>query len=185
VIIGADLRPVATRENQLDSAGTNPWFNFLQERPLPLLNREVLETMVSTLAGEMGVDDIEPGFTARLYDLTGGHPSLARTVAGEAYRQRSIRTRLTEPDLQAALDRLADNDELGYFVRSNLWQPMTVPERQILTALSGGRPPTVGGDELVQAEATLRRQGLIDGDRVCIGLLARWVAHRGPETGAP
>ena len=37
VVIGADLRPIANRENDLGAVGTNPFFNLFQEMPVALL----------------------------------------------------------------------------------------------------------------------------------------------------
>ncbi|WP_433045312.1 TIR-like protein FxsC [Dactylosporangium sp. CS-033363] len=176
-LVGADLRPVVTRENLLGPAGTNPWFSFLQERPLPLLDRTALDDMVHSLAGEMGVDSVDGAFTDELFQLSGGHPSLARTLAGEAYRRRAVATRLSGRDLRLALDRLDDNDEVGYFLRNNLWQLTTGAEQRVLLALArvtAGAPPGRAA-ERGAAEAALHAQGMLDGDRIRIGLLDRWL----------
>ena len=42
----------------------------------------------------MGVKSVSKAFVDQIFALTGGHPSLARTIAAEAYRQRRDLRRL-------------------------------------------------------------------------------------------
>nr|WP_230416267.1 TIR-like protein FxsC [Micromonospora tarapacensis] len=179
VVIGADLRPVANRVNHLGPAGTNPLFSFFQETPLPLLDAEALTEMVHSLAREMGVTEVTTGFTERLFRLSGGHPSLARTLAGESYRCRQDATLLTGADLDAGLDQLEESDAVGYVLRNNLWDFMTVGERHVLEALARpGRKPSNRRGDWSEAEATLRRQGLVTDQRIRIGLFEKWILDR-------
>jgi energy-coupling factor transporter ATP-binding protein EcfA2 len=177
VLIGADLRPAVNQENRLGSVGTNPLFSFFQEMPLRLLDQAALMDMVGTLSREMGVDKLERDFASELFDLTGGHPSLARTLAAEAHRQRRDLDRMTTADLYSGLERLKDGGQIGYFLHNNLWQMMTISEREVVSGLTG-----IGHDrpvsprwELDQARASLTAQGLVEADHIRISLLKRWL----------
>jgi hypothetical protein len=190
VVIGADLRPIANRENDLGAAGTNPFFNLFQEMPVTLLDQHALADMVESLARAMGVDSVTTNFIDRLFELTGGHPSLARTISAEAYRQRQKLDRLTEPDLDAGLSYLEDSGAIAFFLRNNLWQLMTPAEREVVAYLARGqspsRPSAVHGSRgrgLIREDAlaTLRSQGLVKGDKVRIGLFRQWVSDHAED----
>jgi hypothetical protein len=190
VVIGADLRPIANRENDLGAAGTNPFFNLFQETPVVLLDQHALADMVESLARAMGVDIVTTSFIDRLFELTGGHPSLARTISAEAYRQRQKRDRLTEPDLDAGLSHLEDSGAIAFFLRNNLWQLMTPAEREVTASLASGQSPSrhdaahgSRGSRLTRDDAltTLRSQGLIKDDVVRIGLFKQWVSDHGED----
>lgn len=177
VVIGADLRPIANRENDLGPAGTNPFFTLLQEMPVPLLDADAVADMVEELAQAMGIELVHKAMIERLFGLTGGHPSLIRTIAAEAYRQRRRLYILDEDDLDAALDHLDDQDTIGFFLRNNFWQLMSQPERDALRELVA--PPALRaqrkGSPHKQALATLRQQGLVEGTAIRIGLFADWL----------
>jgi hypothetical protein len=181
VIIGADIRPTINRDNDLGNGETNPFFNFFQEIPVALLDHEATDDMLRSLARAMGVKNVSKAFVDRIFTLTGGHPSLARTIAAEAYRQRRDLRRLDEADLESSLTALHDTDSIGSFVRSNLWQPMTAVERAIVSNLSHGR--IVHGasgrghldPDMTEGFASLRSQGIIGGSEIRVGLLMDWV----------
>lgn len=170
-IIGADLRPVANRENNIGTFGTNPLFSFFKEIPLALLDPAALGEMVTTISEEMGLRDVEVSFIDRLYRLTGGHPSLARTLASESYLQRQVPSSLTVDDLELGLASLNDSDSMGYFLRNNIWQLMTRAERAVMARTPALLTPL----ERKQAEATLAAQGLVNDGRITIGLLEDWI----------
>ncbi|GAB3000223.1 toll/interleukin-1 receptor domain-containing protein [Saccharothrix stipae] len=177
VVIGADLRAEVNRANDLGPAGTNPFFSFFQEMPVPMLDGDAVEEMVVSLSGAMGVEPPGSDFVGELFDLTGGHPALVRTVAAEAYRQRRRPYELVARDLHAGLDRLEDTDAVGFFLRNNLWQLMTPVEREVVLAVVHDRPVPefVPRAAERQALAALRAQGLVDGDGVRIGLFRQWL----------
>ncbi|GAA4473480.1 TIR-like protein FxsC [Phytohabitans houttuyneae] len=174
VVVGAGLRPDAVYANELGDARLNPFFGLFQELPLPLLDRPALADMVYTLAGEMGVDTTAPSFVEGLFEMTGGHPFLARTIAAEAYRTRYHPSRLGAADLHQAAERLEQDYTIGRFLEGNIWQLMTFPERQLM------RGAPVHSGERGAAEARLRAQGLLDGGRPRIGLLERWIRNTQP-----
>jgi hypothetical protein len=180
VVVGADLKPVANRSNILGPAGTNPFFSLFQERPMALLDERALGDMVESLARAMGVDVVTTGFLSGLFALTGGHPSLARSIAGEAYRQRQQRHQLTTADLSLGLGHLEDEGAISYFLRNNLWQLMTPAEREVMVHLAHDHSPSphpggAGRLALEEAHSTLRAQGLVDHERVRVALFAQWV----------
>ncbi|MEU4445127.1 toll/interleukin-1 receptor domain-containing protein [Actinosynnema sp. NPDC050801] len=177
VVIAADLRAEVNRANDLGPAGTNPFFSFFQETPVPMLDGDAVDEMVLSLAGAMGVDVVGTDFVGELFELTGGHPSLVRTLAGEAYRQRRRPYELAVEGLRAGLDRLEDTDAVGFFLRNNLWQLMTPVEREVVLAVVHDRPVPefVPRAAERQARAALRAQGLVDGDGVRIGLFRQWL----------
>ena len=189
VIIGADVRPTINRDNDLGNGETNPFFSFFQEIPVALLDHEATDDMLRSLALAMGVKSVSKAFVDHIFALTGGHPSLARTIAAEAYRQRRDLRRLDEADLGSALTALHDTDSIGSFVRSNLWQPMTAVEREIVSSLSHGR--IVHGasgrgyldPDVTEGFASLRSQGIIGGNEVRVGLLLDWVLDHGEAEG--
>ncbi|MGV9367799.1 tetratricopeptide repeat protein [Amycolatopsis sp. NPDC003731] len=176
VVVGADLRPSVNRDNDLGPAGTNPFFAFFQEVPVTLLDRDAVERMVRDIGQAMAIDRISGGFVRELFEKTGGHPSLIRTIAAEASRARRDRHALTGSDLAAALDRLYDDDAIGFFFRNNLWQLMTAAEQAVVRNLALGRPIPgfVPTSAQRAARAALRAQGLI-GDSVHIGLFRSWL----------
>ena len=175
-VVCADLRANANRDNEFGTIGSNPFFSFFQETPVRPLDEEAVDTMVREVGRAMAIERVTEDFTAELYALTGGHPSLARTIVAEACRGRAARSALTRPDLRAALDRLHDEDAIGYFLRNSVWQPMTVPEREVLRALVFDErvPDYVSRTEVKQATSSLRAQGLIN-PGVRIGLLRDWI----------
>jgi hypothetical protein len=177
VVVSADLRPVVNRENDLGPAGTNPFFAFFQEMAVPLLDLDAVHELVGSLARAMGVDDVADDFAGRLFELTDGHPSLVRTVAGEAYRLRRHPYALTAEDLSVALNHLEDTDSVGFFLRNNLWQLMTPVEKEVVRAEAHGwpLPGFVGAAEAKRARAALRAQGLLGPGGVRIGLFRRWL----------
>jgi hypothetical protein len=176
VIVGADLRPSVNRDNDLGAAGTNPLFAFFQEMPVPLLDREAVDRMVREIGQVMAIDRIGEGFVSELFELTGGHPSLARSIAAEACRVRANSEALTRDDLAHGLDRMQDDNAVGYFLRNNLWQLMTIAERAVVRnlALDEPIPEFVPASALRAARSALRAQGLID-DEVTIGLFRSWL----------
>ena len=179
VVIGADLRPTANRENSLGNGETNPFFSFFQEVPVSLLDRESTGEMLRTIAGASGVDTVSEDFIDMLFGKTGGHPSLARWIAAEAYRRKQESKRMDVADLEAGLASLEDSDSVGSFIRTNLWEPMTPAEKELTTDLSRSllwrwhRPG--GGIAQSAARASLRSHGILDGRRIRIGLLRQWV----------
>jgi hypothetical protein len=185
-VIGADLRPAANRENMLggDLRRSNPFFDLFQEMPLPLLDVGALAEMVESLAHAMGVDDVEPDFTRLLFERTGGHPSLARVIAGESYRNRRHPGKLRAGDLDAGLEYLESRNFIGTFMRKNLWQFMTPVERSLICDLTrprhGARADSSrwNGDD-GEALASLESLGLVDSGEIRIGLFRRWVHENG------
>jgi tetratricopeptide (TPR) repeat protein len=181
VLIGADLRPTANRANDLGNGETNPFFSFFQEIPVALLDQESTQELLRTLAHASGVDTVSASFIDTLFRLTGGHPSLARWIAAEAYRKRRDPTRMDLADLEAGLACLDDTDSVGSFIRSNLWEPMSPPEQAVATELSrrtrrwnAGRRQTPGKPSDA-ARASLKSQGIIDGKAIRMELLRRWI----------
>lgn len=180
-VIGADLRPIANRENDLGFAGTNPFFNFFQEMPVPLLDRDAIAEMVESVGRAMGVDGVARTFIDRLFELSGGHPSLARSVAGEAFRQRQSTHRLVKADLDAGVNALHDADVIGFFIRNNLWQLMTAAERAVIASLTQRASARWSDSDIIsrsiyeEAYSTLRSQGIVDNTNVKIGLFESWI----------
>ncbi|MGW1681968.1 FxSxx-COOH system tetratricopeptide repeat protein [Saccharopolyspora sp. NPDC002376] len=177
VVVGADLRPGVNRDNDLGADGTNPFFAFFQEMPVPLLEREAVDEMVRSLGRAMAIGAVAEEFLSRLFGLTGGHPALVRTVAAEAYRQRKLAYELSEDDLDTALDHLDDADTVGFFLRNNLWQLMTTAEREVVRAVASGGPvaPFVSAADQREARSAMRSQCLID-EGVRIGMFRDWLS---------
>jgi hypothetical protein len=176
VIVGADLRPNVNRDNDLGPAGTNPFFAFFQEIPVTLLDRDAVDRMVRDIGQAMAIDRVAEDFVGELFELTGGHPSLIRTIAAESSRGRADKRALTGRDLAHGLDRLHDDDAIGFFLRNNLWQLMSAVEQAVVRELVLGRPipPYLPKAAEREARAALRSQGLID-NKVHIGLFGTWL----------
>jgi TIR domain-containing protein/conflict system STAND superfamily ATPase len=174
-IIAADLRPEANRLNRLGNAGTNPFFNFFQEVPLPLLLREAVDEMITSIGRAMGVTIVDEDFLQRVFALAGGHPFVTRLLAGAAYRRRSgDRARLSLDDLWNGLDDLNERDALGSFFRENLWGELREGERRLLMDHVAGSVSAGAGDEAERA--FLRALGLVADGKIPIELFASWVA---------
>jgi tetratricopeptide (TPR) repeat protein len=185
VVIGADLRPTANRENDLGNGETNPFFSFFQEIPVALLDHDATGDMLESLARAMGVSTVHKEFIDQIFAMTGGHPSLARTIAAEAYRERADPGRLGVADLESGLATLDETDSVGSFIRNNLWEPMTVAEKQILTDFARRRTPRALGNKRrpdvarTEGYASLRSQGIIGDRAIRVGLLKEWVQDYG------
>ena len=180
-VIGADLRPTANRENEIGNGETNPFFSFFHEIPVSMLDQKATGDMLESVARAMGVRSVTVDFIDELFAMTGGHPSLARTIAAEAYRGRRDPERLELGDLRNGKEDLDDSNTIGSFIRSNLWQQMTAAEKQIIIELSRPRRwnRRRGGARLLdssseEAYARLQSQGIIAGATVRVGLLKQW-----------
>jgi hypothetical protein len=171
-LIVADLRAGANRQNDLGKDRTNPFYQFFREVPLPLLDADSVATMTSALGRATGVRTVTDEFHTELYRLTGGHPSLARMIAGGAHLEAtggvmdlgSLQRGLLQPKVTINVDE--------FF--SNLWRMFTDEERAVL---SGGDGDSVA---LRRAYASLREHGILGEDGITIGLLAERI-ERGWE----
>ena len=191
VVIGADLRPTTNRTNDLGNGETNPFYSFFQEVPISVLDQETTGEMLRTIARASGVDTVSADLIDTLFGLTGGHPSLARWIAAEAYRKKGDPSRMDLADLQAGLASLEDTDSVGSFIRTNLWQPMTAAEKEVtamiarnnlfqrVQALTGlwklAKGPRLSGPAFNEARASLKSQGIAGDGTIRIGLLRQWV----------
>lgn len=171
-IIAADLRPTANRRNRL-TGGTNPFFEFFQEVPLPLLTRESVDEMIRTIGRMMGVIHVETPFLEELFHLSGGHPFVARTLASAAYQQRGKQDRLQLEDLHEGLAELEDDDVLGNFFDENFWAPLDGEERRLLVATADG----AFSNDCPRARASLKRQGLVVDGKIPIAAFADWISR--------
>jgi hypothetical protein len=170
-IIAADLRPSANRINQLPGGVTSPLFQFFQEIPLPLLDRAAIAEMVQTLARMMGTSRVEEAVIDGVYRRSGGHPWVARTIAGAAWQQRAASDTLAAGDLDRGLEQLDDDDVLGHFFKTNFWADMTALEQDALVQVARGAataPPA-------EIRASLRRQGLLVDGAIPIAAFAEWI----------
>ena len=116
--------------------------------------------MVVSIGRAMGVEAVSEAFTDQLYAFSGGHPSLARLIAGKAYEARATPARLDEADLAAGLETLHRFDEIGSFFKQNLWLPMTPAEQELIlaVALQGEQAPVNADPE---SRASLLGQGIL------------------------
>ncbi len=169
-IIAADLRPTANRRNSLGD-GTNPFFEFFQEIPLPLLDRDSVDEMVRTIGRMMGVFDVETPFLEELFDLSGGHPFVARTLAGAAYEWSKTSDELHLEDLRQGVAELEDDDVLGNFFAENFWSSLDEDEQHLLVAAAWGQPEEGRRD----ARASLIHQGLLLGGQIPIATFVDWI----------
>lgn len=170
-LIAADLRTTANRRNELEGAGTNPLFRFFQEVPLPALAPNALLEMLARLGRMMGISSVRHPFGLEVLELSGGHPYLARTMAGAAAACRHDPSTLDLRDLAAGLEELEEDDELGDFFRQNFWQPLSAAEREYLLHVAHGEPPP---DDRV-SRASLKHQGLVTKNVIGIGAFRRWI----------
>lgn len=175
-IVAADLRPTVNRRNILGES-TNPFFQFFQEEPLPLLEVRAVNRMVTSLGARMGIEVFEDDFLVKLNSLSGGHPFIARVIASHAVTDRAEESRLELEDLAPALDRIEEFDKLGSFFRANFWAPLSDQERAVLVAAA--RRERLPEDR--EAKASLRYQSLIVGEHVSIPAFAEWLRLEFPE----
>ncbi len=181
VVIGADLRAAANRENDLGNGETNPFFSFFQEIPVSLLDHQSTEAMLRKLANASGVDAVAGDLIDKLFSLSGGHPLLARLIAAETFRKRRATARMDLTDLYAGLDSLDNTDSVGSFIRSNLWEPMTPAEKEVTASLSRSwlarkfSKARLAKPDYSQARASLKSQGIAENGEIRIELLRRWI----------
>jgi len=170
-IIAADLRPTANRMNLIGDHQTNPFFEFFHECPLPLLSRERNEEMLRTLSHMHGIEEIEAEMIEETFRLSGGHPFLARTIAGATFEFRASPKDLTRSDLDAGLEELDDDARLDSFFEECFWNPLTSAERDELVATALGHPSTHDR----RARASLKQQGLVIRGTIPIAAFSDWV----------
>jgi hypothetical protein len=182
-IIGADLRPDVNRRNTLGPGmGTNPFFKFFEEVPLPLLDRQHTDELIESIARAMGIS-ISTEVLDRIYTLSGGHPALTRVIAGASYRNRKERYSIDGVALDLGYRELLDRDELGSFFRNNMWELMNPDEKvEVLSAVRKLSWANVlrrlfgRNSKQAPSRSTLLLQGLLDSHRrMRIGSFAEWV----------
>jgi hypothetical protein len=182
VLIGADLRPRVNRTNELGDDQTNPFFQLFREVPLPLLDATATVEMVTSIAGESGVQTVTEQFHRELFLLTGGHPSLTRTIAGAAFRRRQDFSVMDEHDLARGLADDEGRDNVAGFVRS-FWDMLRPIERAVLRNVVAGVsvPASFGAAERGEATASLAAHGILAGDALRVGILERRILEGGPD----
>jgi energy-coupling factor transporter ATP-binding protein EcfA2 len=188
-IIVADLRPWLNRKNVLADGSTNPFFNFFQEVPLPLLTPYAVDELVRVIGGAIGIKNVNAAYIDELFSLSGGHPSITRMIAGASYRARLKSYELSREDIQEGLKEMADKDSLGFFFRNNLWGLMTSDEKATLLDVAKssmlkslrsrlrllfGKPR---GRSNSEAFANLVAQGILHDRKITIGSLRDWICH--------
>jgi hypothetical protein len=190
-IIAADLRPWLNRRNNLADGSTNPFFSFFQEVPLPLLSPYAVGELIRVIGNALDITRVDEAFVDQLFELSGGHPSITRMIAGASYTARGNQHELIPEDLDKGLTAMADNDEPGFFFRGNLWGLMTDEEKATLrsAAASPARDGFVGrlrgligrrdGPRYPEAAANLNRQGILHNGRITIGSLRNWIREPG------
>jgi hypothetical protein len=190
-IIAADLRPWLNRKNVLADGSTNPFFNFFQEVPLTLLTQFALGELVRGIGGATGVNRVHTEYIDELYSLSGGHPSIARMIAGASYKIRQQSHELSVKDIHAGLDEMAANDALGFFFRQNLWGLMTDAEKATLLHCSKTSGLQRIGDRMrswlggsrgfrnPEASASLNAQGILRQGEIAIGTFRDWIGEPG------
>ena len=106
-----------------------------------------------------------------VYRRSGGHPWVARTIAGAAWQRRAASDTLAAGDLDRGLEQLDDDDVLGHFFKTNFWADMTPLEQDALVHVARGAataPPA-------EIRASLRRQGLLVDGAIPIAAFAEWI----------
>ncbi|MEL6348174.1 MAG: ATP-binding protein [Myxococcota bacterium] len=171
-LVGADLRPTVDRQNRLAGRTSNPFYRFFHVLPLPLMTRTEVAEMTRSIGRLLGLDDIRDGFIDALFAFSGGHPSLSRMIAGAAYEQRRVSTRLSEEDFATALEVLGDDWEIESFFEESLWKQMTPAERREVLLV---RDQPHHGSHRSKAMASLRRQGIVTRQGIPIGGFAEWL----------
>jgi hypothetical protein len=142
------------------------------------------------LARESGVTRVSKAYIERLYSLSGGHPAIARMIAGASYEERADIDALSIRDLRKGLAELALMDKLGYFIRGNLWEQMTPEEQAVLLkasrnsvfryVLSGMRRLSgmPAAKLFPEATANLYSQGILRDGKIIIGALRTWLREQ-------
>jgi hypothetical protein len=161
---------------------TNPFFEFFHEIAVPLFDRQATHEMITVIGAAMDVA-VEAEFIDQLHNLTGGHPSFSRSFAAEASRRQATLRRLTSVDLTSARQAMLENGTVDAFLQSNIWDPLTPAEKQVVSSLARGEDSvtasgTDADHQLQQAEFNLREQGLIVGRQVTMGALVTWLRER-------
>lgn len=174
-IVAADLRPTVNRLGEVGDE-TNPWYEYFVEVPVPFLETPAVAEMIESIARAMGTPDVAGRAVERVAALSGGHPWLIRLLAGTAYRRRADHGALRPADVEVALAELDENDAIGWFLRTNLWRPLTGSERAALLAVAAGRKPA---DRV--ALGSLVAQGLVRNGQLTCALLGDWLAEEMPQ----
>lgn len=154
-LLVASLNPSINRINAWGNE-QNPAFNLFQEIYLPPLMREDCIQMICNIGGQVGLAYSEEAATST-YELSGGHPFLARQLCSVLYRQREMREGLIEAaDLSAAIEQFIYDEQTSVHLDAGIWQDAGNP------ALWGTEAPSVnqallldiarGGGPVLQAE---------------------------------
>jgi hypothetical protein len=192
-IIAADLRPWLNRKNLLPDGSTNPFFNFFQEVPLPLLTQYSVGELVRGIGSAIGVNHVQDAYIDKLFSLSGGHPSITRMIAGATYKSRFKPDELSLKDIDAGLADMAAYDALGFFFRGNLWGLLTDDEKAALRnvakssdlqKLASKMARFIGMRTVArypEASANLKALGLLQNGRIGIGSFHDWILEPGND----
>jgi hypothetical protein len=164
---------------------TNPFYEFFHEISVPLFDLTSTGQMIKGIAASMEIRAHDQ-FVSRLHSLTGGHPSFSRVLAAEAVRKRSSKDLLAVSDLAVAHSVMLENGSIDSFIKSNIWDPSTTAEKQVLLGFIRGRHDNGNRSSAVsyqlrQAEINLHEQGLIDSNSILMGALETWMRERGHD----
>ena len=130
---------------------------------------------------------ISKAYVEELYSLSGGHPAIARMIAGASYEERTDLDALSIRDLRNGLAQLVLMNKLGYFIRGNLWEEMTPEEQAVLLKASRDsvlrsvvarirRLSGIPADKrFPEATANLYSQGILRDGKIIIGALRTWL----------
>lgn len=121
-LVVASLNPAINRINVWDGE-QNPTFSLFQEINLPPLTQAHSEQMVRNIGAQIGLVYSEKSLAA-IYELSGGHPFLARQLCSLLYSRRKRQAgRIEESEIPATVQRFINDPATGdKLLDQGIWQ---------------------------------------------------------------
>ena len=184
-VLAVAYRPDINRHNLLtETVGENPMHMSFQEFFLGFLSLDETITMIREL-GRWRSIEWEDGAIVKVFELSGGHPQMARFIASDACEQGSqkIVTKECMNVLASELLNTLYKHRLGKYLEESIWKLLRPKEQEVLRMIvknvsTGINEFQIGRDQ-EDALANLEHFGLLvntsEGMRVRGSLLNHWV----------
>jgi hypothetical protein len=191
-VLAVAYRPDINRQNFLsDSVGENPMYMSFQEYFLGFLDERDTIGMIREI-GRWRSIDWENNALRLVFELSGGHPLLARFIASDACGQGSKR-KVTAHDVEntgAVIRTAFYRHRVGGYIHESVWRFLRSDEQNVLR-MAALRNPSVKGERidpgLQDGLANLLHFGLLidhDGERQVQGvLLQQWLERNEAQYG--
>ena len=178
-VLAVAYRPDINRHDLLTEAvGENPMAHSFQEYFLGFLGREDTATMIRELGRWRSIEWEDAGLD-RVFELSGGHPLLARFIASDACEQGSNKqvTMAKVEETERQIRRTLYRHRLGTYLKESVWGWLRLEERAVLRMIVAGGEAGVRGAQIgrarEEARANLEHFGLLAESAAAIHIRGR------------